>query len=116
MGLELIPADPTLGSYERAFELVDLQRQFLNSAVVAAFVVPLTVLTGSWAGFAMTLLRRRARSIVVGLSLIVLMIPLSALWVPRVVMFRQIDVLDSYIPLVAPALTGTNPFYVLLFY
>src|SRR5918993_1700147 len=115
-GLELIPADPTLDSYDRAFELVDLQRQFLNSAVVAAFAVPLTVLTGSWAGFGMTLLRRRTRGIVVGVSLIVLMIPLSALWVPRFVMFRQLDVLDSYIPLVAPALMGTSPFYVLLFY
>jgi len=115
-GLELIPSDPTLDSYTRAFELVDLRRQFVNSAIVAAFAVPLTVLTGSWAGFAMTLLRRRAQIIVVGVSLVVLMIPLSALWVPRFVMFRELGVIDSYVPLVAPALMGTSPFYVLLFY
>jgi multiple sugar transport system permease protein len=115
-GLELIPSDPTLDSFERAFELVDLKRQFLNSAIVCAFAVPLTVLVGSWAGFAMTLLGRRARRIAVGASLVVLMIPLSALWVPRFVMFRKLELIDTYVPLVAPALMGTSPFYVLLFY
>ena len=57
-GLEIIPADPTLDSFDRAFELVDLERQFLNSALVSAIAVPLTVLVGSWAGFALTLLPR----------------------------------------------------------
>ena len=115
-GLELLPAEPTLDSFARAFALVDLERQFLNSAIVAGLAVPLTVLTGSWAGFAMTLLGRTARRIAVGGSLVVLMIPLSALWVPRFVMFRELGVIDTYVPLVAPALMATSPFYVLLFY
>lgn len=115
-GLELIPAEPTLDSFARAFELVDLERQFLNSALVAGIAVPLTVLVASWAGFAMTLVGRRARRILVGASLVVLMIPLSALWVPRFVMFRNLELIDTYVPLLAPALMGTSPFYVLLFY
>ena len=115
-GLELIPADPTAASFERAFDLVPLGRQLLNSVIVVAFAVPLTVLTASWAGFAMTRLAPRTRRLLIGLSLVVLMIPLSALWVPRFVIFRQLDVIDTYIPLIAPALLGTTPFYVLLYY
>ena len=115
-GLELIPGDPTLDSFERAFELIPLGRQFVNSAIVVGIAVPLTVLTASWAGFAMTRLAPRARRVAVGVSLIVLMVPLSALWVPRFVMFRQLALVDTYVPLIAPALIGTTPFYVLLYY
>src|SRR5687768_7612106 len=75
-GLELIPPEPTLASFERAFDLTPLGRQLLNSMIVVAFAVPLTVLTASWAGFAMTRLRPRSRRLVIGLSLLVLMIPL----------------------------------------
>ena len=54
---ELIPRPASLESYDRAFELVDLGRYALNSLVVAALVVPLSVLVASLAGFAL----RRAR-------------------------------------------------------
>ena len=115
-GLDLLPHDLGLRSFERAWELADLGPQLLNSALVAAIAVPLTVLSASWAGFAMTLLPDRARRAAVLLSLVVLMVPLSALWVPRFVLFRELGAIDTYIPLWAPALMGTTPFYVLLFY
>jgi multiple sugar transport system permease protein len=44
-----------------------------------------------------------------------LMIPLSALWVPRFVMFRWAGLIDTLWPLMLPALMATTPFYVLLF-
>jgi multiple sugar transport system permease protein len=44
------------------------------------------------------------------------MIPLTALLVPRFVIFRHLGLIDTYAPLIAPALMGTSPFYVLLFY
>jgi multiple sugar transport system permease protein len=115
-GLELLPADPTLASFERAFELVPLARQLLNSTLVVAIAVPLTVLTASWAGFAITRLAPRARKLMLAISLAVLVIPLSALWVPRFMIFRELGVIDTYVPLIAPALLGTTPFYVLLYY
>jgi multiple sugar transport system permease protein len=115
-GLDLIPSEPTGASFERAFELVDLGQQLLNSAIVAVIAVPLTVLVASWAGFALTLVTPRVRRVAIALSLVVLMVPLSALWVPRFVLFRQLGVIDTYVPLLAPALMGTSPLYVLLYY
>ena len=113
---ELVPADPTFQAYERAFELVDLARYTLNSLVVAAIVVPLSVLVASWAGFAMTRLPPRHVRMLVAASLVALMVPLTALLVPRFAIFRALGLTDSYWPLVAPALLGFSPFYVLLFY
>lgn len=115
-GVELFPAEPSLASFDRVFELLAFGRQLVNSLVVVAFALPLTVVTASCAGFGITLLRPAARRWAIGASLIVLMVPLSALWVPRFVIFRELGLIGTYVPLIAPAIMGTTPFYVLLFY
>ena len=108
-GLDVLVPTTDTGAYERAFALVDLGRQLLNSGLVALLAVPLTVLVASWAGFAATRLGRRGRRLVIGGSLVALLVPLSALWVPRFVMFSQLSLVDTYVPLVAPALMATSP-------
>jgi ABC-type glycerol-3-phosphate transport system permease component len=115
-GLRVLVPQLTGGGFERAFELVDLGRQLVNSVIVALLAVPLTVLVASWAGFAATRLSARGRRLVVGGSLVALLVPLSALWVPRFVLFSQLHLVDTYVPLVAPALMATSPLYVLLFF
>jgi multiple sugar transport system permease protein len=113
---ELLPTPLSTTSYEQAFDLVDLARHTLNSLVVAGLTVPLAVLVASWAGFAFLLVAGRARSILIGLSFAALMVPLTALLVPRFVLFRWLELTDTWVPLIAPALIGLSPFYVLLYY
>ena len=116
VGLELFPDSPSLAAFERAADLVPLWQQLLNSLTVVAIAVPLTVVCASMAGFAMTRLHGRAHAVAVGFTLVCLTIPLAALWVPRFAIFRSLGVLDTYVPLVAPALVGTTPLLVLLCY
>jgi multiple sugar transport system permease protein len=113
---ELLPSPLAWGNYDRAFDLVDIPRYTLNSLFVVAFAVPLTVLTASWAGFAMSRLPRRPAGALVAISLIALMIPLTALLVTRFAIFKNLGLLNTYVPLIAPAIMGTSPFYVLLYY
>jgi multiple sugar transport system permease protein len=118
---ELLPSPLAWSNYERAFELVDIPRYTVNSLIVVAFAVPLIVLTASWAAFAMFRLPRRWAGALIVVSLVALMVPLTALLVPRFVMFRHLQLIDNpdffpYIPLIAPAIMGTSPFYVLLYY
>jgi multiple sugar transport system permease protein len=113
---ELLPSPLAWGNYERAFELVDIPSYTVNSLIVVAFAVPLTLLTASWAGFAMARLAKRPAGALVALSLIALMIPLTALLVPRFAIFKELGLINTYVPLIAPAIMGTSPFYVLLFY
>jgi len=116
MGLEVLVPQLTGAGFARAFDLVGLGRQLVNSGIVALLAVPLSVLVASWAGFAATRLSTRGRRIVIGASLVALLVPLSALWVPRFVLFSKLGFVDTYVPLVAPALMATSPLYVLLFY
>ena len=113
---ELVPRPVSTEAYARAFELVDLGRYALNSLAVAAITVPAAVLVASWAGFALVLVGRRARGALLTASFVALMVPVTALLVPRFALFRWLGVIDTWVPLVAPALMGLTPFYVLLYY
>jgi multiple sugar transport system permease protein len=113
---ELVPEPASTRSYELAFDHVDLARHTFNSLAVAALTVPPAVLVASWAGFALLLLAGRSRAILIGLSFAALMVPVTALLVPRFTLFRWLGLTDTWAPLVAPALLGLSPFYVLLFY
>ena len=113
---ELLPDPLVLGNYGRAVELVDLGRATANSLLVATVAAVLSVLVASWAGFAIARLSRRWADALVAASLAALMVPLTALLVPRFTLFRTLGLTDTYVPLIAPALLATSPFYVLVFW
>ena len=116
LGLMLWPDQPSVQAFRDAFALVPLGRSLLNSAMVCALALPITLLTASWGGLALTLLSGRARAWLVGLLLLLSMVPLMAIWIPRFVMFKALGLVGSYAPLVAPALMGGSPIFVLLYF
>ena len=113
---QLVPETFAWSNYERAAELVGLGSAALNSLLVAAVFVPLSVLVASWAGLALVFVGARTRTVLLGLSLAALMVPLTALLVPRFAVFQWLGLVDSFAPLLAPALLGASPFYVLVYY
>lgn len=115
-GLELIPDDPSLRSYSDAFRLVPLSRAVLNSALVSSVAVPLTVVTASWAGLALTLISGWRRNLLAGALLALALVPATAVWIPRFVLFDALELVGTYVPLVAPALMGGSPLFVLLYF
>jgi multiple sugar transport system permease protein len=114
-GVEWLPDPVTWSNYSLVENFIPLGQMVRNSLVVVALAVPLTVLVASLAGFAIVAARPRTRRVLVGLSLVALMVPAAALWVPRFALFKWLGLIDSFVPLVAPALMATSPFYVLLF-
>jgi multiple sugar transport system permease protein len=115
-GLEIIPANPTLQSYVDAFTLVPLGRAVLNSAIVCLVAVPITVVTASWAGLALTVTTGLRQRLLVAALLVVAMVPVTAVWIPRFVLFESLNLVGTYAPLVAPAIMGGSPLFVLLYF
>ncbi len=113
--LEVFPQSPSWDNYPAAFDLAGMGQSALNSAFVVVLAVPLTSVVASLAGFAMSQLPQRARLTLTLLSFAVLMTPVTAVWLPRFVLFKEVGLLDSRLALVVPALGGTSPFFVLLF-
>jgi multiple sugar transport system permease protein len=114
--LDILPWPPAWQNYARIFQIVPLGRYLLNSLFVVALAVPLTLLTASWAGFGMSQLPRRLRTRLLVLSILLQMVPVTALWLTRFLLFSWIGLTNSHLALIAPALMGASPLFVLLFY
>ncbi len=106
----------SLQSFHDAFSLVPLGRALWNSVWVCLVAVPLTLLTASWAGLALVLLEGRARIALGGLLLVLAMVPVTAIWIPRFALFNLLGLVGTQVPLIAPALMGASPLFVLLYF
>jgi multiple sugar transport system permease protein len=113
--VDLVPEGASLSNYSDLFERPSFRRQAFNSLGVAAVAVPVGTLVASWAGFAIARLPRRASMFLLGLTVVAAAVPVTALFVGRLVLFRIAGVTDTPLPLIAPALIGVSPLLVLLF-
>lgn len=114
--IEWIPHEPTLANFDRVFEILPFGRYLVNSMIVAITGVLITLVTASWAGFGMSLLGKRARFWLLVFSAVLLMIPVTAFWLARFLLFARIGMTNSHLALIAPSLMGTNSLFILLFY
>jgi multiple sugar transport system permease protein len=114
--IEWLPTSPSPGSFAAVFELLPFGRYLLNSMTVVMLAVPLTIITASMAGFSMALLERRSRAALVVLSVALLLVPITALWLTRFLLFSWVGLGNTLLALVVPALAGSSPLFVLLFY
>jgi multiple sugar transport system permease protein len=113
--IDLWPAGVGTSNYRDVLERSAIQRQLVNSLLVAAIAVPTGTVVASCAGYAIARLPRRAALLLLGVTVLAVTTPASTVFVGRLVLFRLLGVTDSPMPLVAPALIGVTPLVVLLF-
>jgi multiple sugar transport system permease protein len=113
--IDWIPSPVAWRNYLAIFDVIDLRGFALSSVLVAALAVPITVVVASTAGFALAQLTARWRLRIAALSVLCLMVPLTAIWLPRFILFKEAGLINQRLALVVPALMGTSPLYVLLF-
>src|SRR5262245_24120307 len=99
-GIEWVPDPLVPENYARVFQLLPFGRYLANSALVVLVAVPLTLATASMAGFAMAQLTRDLRRALVILSVVLLMVPITALWLTRFLVLRTLGLTDSLAALV----------------
>ena len=114
--VEWLPSSPRPDNFATLFDLLPFGRYLVNSVAVVALAVPLTIVTASMAGFAMALSARRSRTVLVVLSVALLLVPATALWLTRYLVLQWVGLSDSLLALVVPALAGSSPLFVLLYY
>lgn len=77
-----------------------------NTILVAAISIVLVLVVSSLAGFVLARYRFRGRAFVYGLVLLMMMIPGIANLIPLFVMMRDLNLLNTYVVLVIPYVTG----------
>jgi multiple sugar transport system permease protein len=114
-GFEWLPPIRTWSNYSFAIDIVPLGEYALNSLLVVVVGVPVTVLIASLAGFAIATAEPAVRKRLIVVSVLALMVPVSALWVARAALYEFAGIIDTPLALIAPALMATTPLYVLIF-
>jgi multiple sugar transport system permease protein len=114
--LEWLPQALAWSNYIEVFRVVPLGRQVGNSFLISTIGAALTLVTASWAGFAMAQMPAGVRRWLVGLAIVLLMIPSTAVWLPRYILFTSLGIIDTYLALFAPAIMGTKSLFALMFY
>lgn len=114
-GLELLPRDATVEAWRQLGRLMPLGTYLRNSALVVALAVPATVVVAATAGFGIRLLPPRPKRLVVVGSVVLLVVPASAVWATRFEVYAALGLIGSVLPLVAPALLGTTPLLILVY-
>jgi multiple sugar transport system permease protein len=113
--VELFPTDATLANLRRVFDVVPLARYAVNSAIVCAVAVPLSVAIASATGYAIARLPRRGGAFLVVVALVASIVPSTALHVGRFWAYRAAGITDGVLPLILPALVGTSALFVLVY-
>lgn len=102
----LIPTHPTLSAYRTLVGALPIWRIVFNSLWVAVASTVVQLVTGSMAAYAFARLEFRGRSIIFGLYLATLMVPLQVLVVPLFIEMKQLALQDTYFALLAPSLAS----------
>jgi multiple sugar transport system permease protein len=115
--LQLIPTEPTFANYERVFSGVvgiGVLRFFWNSAVLAVLSVVGTVASSALSAYAFARLRFRGRTVLFGIMIATLLLPFHVLIIPQYVVFQNLDLIDTYVPLLAGKFLASEAFFVFL--
>ena len=107
---------PSLAAFERVFAWVPMDAGLINSVWIVLVTVLLTWLAASFTGFGLSRLSQQRQVQGVALLVIAASVPLTAIWVPRFVLFKSLGLTGTAMPLLLPALYGLSPLFVLLFY
>lgn len=113
--IEWLPQPLAWSNYHEVFGMLPFAIMARNSVIVTGLAVPLSVLSASLAGFAIAQLPPLARRWMVVFALVASLIPTAAIWVSRFVLFSELGLVDTWWPLILPALTGTSPLFTLVF-
>jgi multiple sugar transport system permease protein len=103
-------------NYAELFRVVPMGRYALNSLIVVAVAMPVTLLTAALAGFALSQLDAAWRRRLVMASVALMLIPGMAVWTFRFHILDWLGLVDTLWALIVPAVAGGSPLFVLLFY
>ncbi|MCD0446820.1 carbohydrate ABC transporter permease [Glycomyces sp. A-F 0318] len=114
--LSIFTTDLTAENYANGWN--DLQYPFgvflFNSSVIALGAIVGNLVSCSLAAYAFARLRFRGRNLLFAVMLGSIMLPFQVLMVPQFIIFKELNWLNSFLPLIVPKFLATEAFFVFL--
>jgi multiple sugar transport system permease protein len=110
---QLVPQPAIWSNYPNALNYIPFWRYAWNTFVISTASVLGTLVSCPIAAYGFARLRWRLRGFFFAVCMATLMLPFLATMVPLFVIFRQLNMIDTYWPLILPAFGG-SPLYIFL--
>ena len=110
-----LPAVPQWSNYIKVFEKAPFGRFILNTVELTLFSILGQVFSASLVGYGFARLRFRGSHFLFLLVLSTLILPAEVTLLPNFLLFRELEWLDTYLPLIVPGYLGGGAFFVFLF-
>jgi multiple sugar transport system permease protein len=104
-----------MGAFHEESPAIGFGRLAVNTIFVTTFSIVFQLFTCSLAGYGFARMRFRGKRALFPLVLATMMLPVQVTVIPQFVMFQSFGWIDTYFPLLVPALLGGNPFFIFLF-
>ena len=115
-GLTSFPRGFHPENYPEAVRQMDgFGRMLLNTVLITAACIAGQLFCCSLAGYAFACLRFRGRDGLFLLVLATMMLPPQVLAIPQFLLWRNLGLVDTWAPLILPAVLGGAPFFIFLF-
>jgi trehalose/maltose transport system permease protein len=108
-GANLVPPNPTLDNYTSIFEDTAFTKALRNSAIVAGSVTALSLLIGSFAGYALARLHLPFKFLILAILLSISTFPPIAIAAPVFEIWTDIGLYNTYLGLILPSLAFGLP-------
>ena len=108
------PTNATLSNFVAAFQRAHFGRLFVNSTIIASFVVGLGLVVNSLIGYGLSRLPFRGSQLILLAIIALMIIPLEAVAIPLLWMMSAAGLRNTYTVQILPFIA--NPLFVYLFY
>jgi multiple sugar transport system permease protein len=111
--LSLLPQTWSFASYQTLFTTVPLLEWTGNSAFVTVFVTLGRVFFDSLAGYALSRLRFRGRTVIFAAIIAIMAVPNVVLLIPRFLILKELGLYDSYAGMIIPLIVDAAGIFIM---
>lgn len=108
------PAKMLWSNFANAWNAAPFTKYAFNTMVIVAANIFGTLLTASMAAYAFSRIKWKGRGFCFGMILTTMMLPGAVTIVPQFLIWRNLHMVDTYIPLILPAFLGGGAFNIFL--
>jgi ABC-type glycerol-3-phosphate transport system permease component len=110
----LLPSNPQWGNYVEVFTTVPFLRWMLNSFLIVGITVPGTLITATLTAYSFARFNFVGKNVWFILMLGTMMIPSTVTLIPQYLLFFQLKLINTYVPLTIGSWLGGSAFMIFL--
>ncbi|MBN2549177.1 MAG: carbohydrate ABC transporter permease [Anaerolineales bacterium] len=112
--IKWIPSDPQWKNYAEVFKRLPFAKFAWNTLIVTGGAVLGTIFSSITVGYSFARLKWPGRNFFFALMVATMLLPEVITLIPRFILFRQLDWIDTFLPLIVPYWCGATSLYIFL--